>query len=222
MGGATRLCLDDCDGGTLMRLRSLGLLAVIALVVASCGGAQPEASTPSEGIVVHGDWTIDIYNPDGSLDQHKEFSNSLASTGTQNLARFLTSGAATGSWSVLLIGVSTDSICTDGTAQHFCEITEPGAQTTSYPYISDTLSVGVDASNAIVLSGDVVAAFDGNVGSVATTLGACASTTASADCTSGNSFGGLPRVMTQTSITPVDVVAGQSVHVEVLISFTSG
>ena len=47
-----------------MRLKLVGLLAVLMMIVASCGGAVPEAAGPSEGIQVHGDWTIDIYNED--------------------------------------------------------------------------------------------------------------------------------------------------------------
>lgn len=42
-----------------MRYRLVGLAAVVALILASCGGGAPEAAGPAEGIQVHGEWTID-------------------------------------------------------------------------------------------------------------------------------------------------------------------
>lgn len=69
-----------------MRFRSIALLALLALATASCGGGAPMASGPSEGIQIHGDWTIDVFNEDGSLADHVEFSNGLAPSGTRVLA----------------------------------------------------------------------------------------------------------------------------------------
>ena len=86
-----------------MRVRAVGVVALMALVLASCGGATPEAAGPSEGIQVHGDWTIDIYNPDGTLDEHVEISNALGPNGDAQLINHLACGVTTGGlWEIEL------------------------------------------------------------------------------------------------------------------------
>jgi hypothetical protein len=97
-----------------VRLRSIGLFAVLVLVIASCGSGSPEAGDSSEGIQVHGDWTIDIYNKDGSLDQHVEFSNALKDQGAHDLISAL-AGLRTfsGDWQILLEGLVNDPCPSD-------------------------------------------------------------------------------------------------------------
>jgi hypothetical protein len=52
----------------------------------------------STGIKVHGHWVIDVKNPDGTVVQHRDFENSLA---TNNSLAFLLSGqAVAGGWEV--------------------------------------------------------------------------------------------------------------------------
>src|SRR2546423_15522419 len=49
---------------------------------------QPEASPgrgQQEGIKVHGHWTIEVRNPDGTLVTHREFENALTSLGAYSL-----------------------------------------------------------------------------------------------------------------------------------------
>src|SRR5713226_6208411 len=50
--------------------------------------AASESGGQKEGIKVHGHWTIDVRNPDGTLVTHREFENSLAASGTLSLASF--------------------------------------------------------------------------------------------------------------------------------------
>ncbi len=59
--------------------RRFGAAALLALAV---GIAGPAAAEAGEGIKVHGDWTITIHNPDGSLDREVKFSNALVDTDT--------------------------------------------------------------------------------------------------------------------------------------------
>lgn len=79
-----------------MSSRLIGLLAVIGMVIAACGGGVPEATGdgPAEGIQVHGHWIVDVYNSDGSLDKRHEFDNRLTAPGIQFLGEFLASGAS--------------------------------------------------------------------------------------------------------------------------------
>jgi hypothetical protein len=39
--------------------------------------AKPPAGGPREGVKIHGHWTIDVRNPDGTLDKHLDFENGL-------------------------------------------------------------------------------------------------------------------------------------------------
>src|SRR5580704_12645686 len=103
---------------------SLTLAALVALVIcgAGVGSAQTPAAKPTpaanrpanknapkgqtEGIKVHGHWTIEVRNPDGTLVDHREFENSLAPANGGNgaglLAALLGRVVSAGSWSVVL------------------------------------------------------------------------------------------------------------------------
>lgn len=70
--------------------RLTGLLTAVILAVSACGGSPPvdeSAGGVGEAIAVHGNWTIDVSNADGSLDQHVEFQNAF--TGAQFVAEVL-------------------------------------------------------------------------------------------------------------------------------------
>ena len=53
------------------------LIIVMGLTVSWIQVVSPSGST-SEGIEVHGDWTITVSNPDGTVDSVHEFSNELS------------------------------------------------------------------------------------------------------------------------------------------------
>lgn len=78
-----------------MRIRAVGLVAVVALVVASCGGGTPDAA---EGVGVHGAWTIDVLNADGSLDERVQFHNEFV--GQEVLADLLSMADTMTGWSL--------------------------------------------------------------------------------------------------------------------------
>jgi hypothetical protein len=64
-----------------------------------------EQSAPKgqlEGIKVHGHWTIEVKNPDGSRVSRQEFENSLDLGGAQNIAMQLLGGWVPGGFSILL------------------------------------------------------------------------------------------------------------------------
>lgn len=118
---------------TAKRIRGLAGLAILALVCAGAAwsqvnssSARPAAAATSpgvqssgvaqnslakspapkgehEGITVHGHWTIEVKNPDGSLAKHVEFENSLVTptnfplasmTGSQALVALLSGSAS--------------------------------------------------------------------------------------------------------------------------------
>jgi hypothetical protein len=125
---------------------------VCALVLAALGtvtlGAQTTGRTggPSEGITVHGHWTIEIRHRDGTLVERKEFENALGEAGPLFLSAFLGRQWSPGLWNVKLTlpsgGSTQDSFC--GPTLNYCLLSEENA----------TLSVNRDlALYQVVLSG---------------------------------------------------------------------
>ncbi|MGC1413928.1 MAG: hypothetical protein WA817_01495 [Candidatus Acidiferrum sp.] len=63
--------------------------------------AKPSASKgPSEGIKVHGHWTIEIRNPDGKVVTHREFENSLQQGGYAPLAALVVGNSSSAGLSI--------------------------------------------------------------------------------------------------------------------------
>ncbi|MGB6990077.1 MAG: hypothetical protein WBD89_12645 [Candidatus Sulfotelmatobacter sp.] len=103
--------------------------------VADAKAAQPSANSPSaearktprgtgEGIQIHGWWTIEIRNRDGSVAKHVEFENALVAQGPSVLAGLLSGNLVAGSWQ-LLVGGTTSPCSTSPVAA--CEILTAGS-----------------------------------------------------------------------------------------------
>ena len=79
---------------------------------ASSSQENPSRGGQHEGIKVHGHWTIEVRNPDGAVINHREFENSLQSSGGIALASILAGAASPGMWEIRLNGsASTPSPC---------------------------------------------------------------------------------------------------------------
>lgn len=195
-----------------MRTRPIGLVAGLALLAAACGvsDAAPEASGPSEGIAVHGDWTIALYDPDGTLDDRVTFTNALHPDGALNLIGLLTGDS--GAVAYWAIGLGSDT----GPCDPACWI-DPIEAT------QEALADG----RVVRVSGSTVVDSDGQIERVETGFGICARVEPSV-CRA-NLEGGIVgtdqfRSMTEKDLGPdfPQVSAGQTVDVTVDISFTSG
>ena len=62
----------------------------------SSTAAEKPGDASHEGIKVHGHWTIEVKNPDGSVATHHEFENSLQSQGLNLLNSLLSSSSSFG------------------------------------------------------------------------------------------------------------------------------
>src|SRR5262245_29203749 len=92
-----------------------GVAVIAALMTAGTAAAQerpaPATTTPAQressartggdDIKVHGHWTIDVRNPDGTLASHNEFENACALCADM-LAALLTKQQTMGSWLIQL------------------------------------------------------------------------------------------------------------------------
>lgn len=90
-----------------MMLAGAGINRVQAGAVESSTPAAPAVQAPAkgahEGIGVHGHWTIDVKNPNGTLARHVEFENGLCiGSGDQLLAQMLGGGGSVGGWEIKL------------------------------------------------------------------------------------------------------------------------
>lgn len=77
---------------------------------------NPSRGGQHEGIKVHGHWTIEVRDADGTLVTHREFENALTSSGGGELARYLARSSTVGQWNVGLVGASVLFIDEPGSA----------------------------------------------------------------------------------------------------------
>lgn len=87
-----------------MKLLKMRKAAVLTLALAALAIVQPVRAQQgsAEGIKVHGRWTIDVRNPDGTLASHNEFDNALTLDGRQVLAGLLSRFWQAGEWRITL------------------------------------------------------------------------------------------------------------------------
>jgi len=181
-------------------------LAVVA-VAAVPARAQEKKETAhgaSDGIKVHGHWTIDVKNPDGSLASHNEFENALLADGAGELSKLLGRQETVVGWAVVLDGIGF--------------IIEPAVvPTCPCSTFNQSLTVAVPASGpnagSIILSGSIQAQNLTQVSSVSTLVvgtGSCGS-----GCYSDTAFSATDLKTPVSNIQP-----GQIVQVTVIFSFS--
>ncbi len=183
-----------------MRQKKLfGLGMAVALMVVACGGGPTveAANSPlGNSIAVHGDWTIEVHNPDGSPHARHDFSNAMWATAHIALSRILTGEREIVRWGVEFpFGSSPCDLV--------CALTEPD------------LIVETSEDGAVRLSGSITATRDGTINAARSTLVLCTP--------QATSCGFLEfQILTSADVAEVAVLEGQLIEFEVLISFTDG
>jgi hypothetical protein len=204
-----------------MRTTQWMATTVGALVIAVLSTAQLAAQTPqggpSEGIKVHGHWTLDITNPDGTPAGRYEFENALANHlgGGKALAELLAGSAGAGHFTIWL-GTTPNTPCNAGLAS--CSITElanTANQGTSRDLVKSVPATGPNAGK-LVLTGSVRIPVSATITLVQTDLTTCPGSVAPSSCLSAFGVG-----FTQKDLAPaVPVLPNQLVDVTVVISFS--
>lgn len=207
----------------------------------------PATGGAREGIKVHGHWTVDVRNPDGTLDKHVEFENSLIqSLGPNLLVGMLTGEYTPGPWMILIAG--TASPCSRTTScvivpsasnlASFFGCTTSLVQSPPAPYCYATLAESLTSPGArstpftsLTLSGQAYVDTSTSINYVETENAFCTISTQSnvlnpsidapASCfTSGGTNGfAIEAFTSDTLTTPIPVTAGQTVSIVVVISF---
>ena len=204
---------------------SFSLGAAIALTLAlllgafgGSGGGVPLATAPNgtgEGIAVHGHWTVEVTDPDGTTVSRTEFENALSSIGELALATFLSRSSPVGSWQIELA----DNVCENNSGTPTtCFITEDSF--TQNQYFPNLTVTRLDST--VVLEGTAIVQRDDEISAVRTYVTVCLASTTPEDCDATTSpFPVFP--FTATALSPaIPVVTGQIIDVRVEISFSTG
>jgi hypothetical protein len=164
------------------------------------------SSQRGEAIKVHGHWTIDVRNPDGTLGRHHEFENSLLG-GDFVLAELLARNFSMQGW-VILLDSPTPPCTLDGNPTQ-CIIWEANA---AYSNAFQTLTLNVTNDRKLRLMGDFTAFYDGTISNVWTRAFVN-------DLSSGMQY---VETFSRRFLDPVSipVAAGQHVYVTVTFSFS--
>lgn len=213
--------------------KHLALTLAAALAVATAAqAADAPGGGQGEGIKVHGQWTIEVRNADGSLASRTEFKNRLAlpgdepyaGVGNRILAGLLGRASSAGLWEIHLHDVNVE-ICFDPSAPvtHGCVITEAGATNVGANYFR-TLAVNADLVNGTVtLRGTArrtscPGCSTLHITHVGTALRTCGPSVApSMPCTTTQGGGNF----TKTEIaSPPGVAFDQSIDITVVLSFS--
>jgi len=199
-------------------LKKKNILLLFALVliltftaIPGCGSGPSNPTTsdqqsistdsgPNENIQVHGHWTIEILDRDGTLVKRIESDNALVPTGAQTLASVMSGDNTIGGWAIVVSGAPAP----------FSVIVEdwhPDAN----DYDSDNLTVEADG-DMLTLTGSATATQDGDIQHLWTNCGVLPDT---------------PPYGTTTDFTQVDfepseisLVAGQQALITVEITFS--
>ncbi len=182
--------------------------------------AAPETASapgsPQEGIKVHGSWTIEVRNLDGTLAERREFENAFI--GAEGLSNFLSRDNSVGGWYVTLSGTPEAFLNVLG-EESYGVIVESSYSSTDQNFFKNlTVSspdTGDDASK-LILSGTATAQRNGQIGAVS--VSACMNPS---NIAPSSSYEGPSGAFTQTSLSsPVSLSTGQQVSVTVKISFS--
>ena len=165
----------------------MGITALIAAAVLSNDGEPAPAASvaqapalgdaTTEGVTVHGEWVIEVRDPDGTLAARYQFSNALTSNGDELLAAFLSRGNSVGLWEIALSAQSDAQPCFDGQTLPFsCHIVE-SASAASQPQHFKHLTQS-STGGQFILTSFATAAATSDIDHVVTYVSRCAPTIA--------------------------------------------
>ena len=176
---------------------------------ASVAKAHLPGGATREGIKIHGDWVIEVRDPDGTLVSRREFKNTFF--GADTLAKFLARDRLIGEW-ILQLSSSGEKACLNlGSTPVPCIIVET-PPTASFNEYFPTLTVS-QSSGQVTLSGTATAQRDGDITQVNSRIYHC--DPASPTSCSQTDF--TAKALASSSVT---VATGQSILVTLTISFS--
>lgn len=187
-------------------------------------GKAQDGDSSTEGIQVHGDWVLEVRNPDGSVVERREFRNALTPYGAAALERALGRAGTIGLWN-LQLGADplssspwTDGGSSGGIGALFFE---PDTMPFPTSYFFDNLTVSRPASGGMRLTGTAIAQRDGQITVVTSLATVCGPTeTPASRCNSGAEGATWDVFSRRVLSTPVSLGAGQQVVASLTITFS--
>ena len=196
--------------------KGFAALAVLVLVLAACGTSANQSSQgASEGIAVHGHWTVDVVDPDGRLATHSAFENALDSAGARALGLILGRGAQVvdPGWAIALgtnpLNPDSAPCLPPGGTPDDCVVAEPGMTGFPLPVSSFNLQV-TSTSDGLDLEGSVIATRTGAIGIVKTLV----------VLSDGGTYLFTLKEVFADSGAQINVDAGQSIEITVSLTFS--
>jgi hypothetical protein len=203
-------------------------VVVVATMLLFATAARAQAQAPSDpgadSIGVHGRWTIEVSESDGTRVARHEFNNALASQRSLLLA--LSRQNTPGYWVVYIDDFyGGASPCGASTP---CALQEPGhtsvfSGTTKFVVLSVSLE-GSPVPDKLVLQGTFAATATGQISEVETQLSNCPNTsTPASPCSSSGNILTTHRMASTgpPPVGPIPVNAGQIIQVRVEITFSA-
>ena len=142
--------------------------------------ASNNSAGHSEGIQVHGHWTIEVREPDSALVSRQEFDNDLQAGGAKRLSMVLGRRSSVGKWWITMsdIGVTARGACLlpDGSPVSCTIIEGPDlgvAPSAFFPNLTVQVPESGPNQDKLVLSGTVTAARDGYITRVQSNFRTC-------------------------------------------------
>ena len=196
---------------------ALMIAALSTPAFAQSAASTPAAATSSdprqEGVKVHGDWTLTVRNPDGTVAAVHEFKNALSigAGADQRLASLLGGEAVPGHW-VIGFGLTPSNGC-GGVG---CFISEVPLSFSHSTNLTKSIATGGLDVGKLVLQGSVRMVNAASIILVITQLTTCAGTTSPDTCAAANYSEFTRRFLPQG----IAVSGDQLVEVKVVISFS--
>jgi len=225
------LVLVACQGGTPAAQTPAPAPETSAAQPDASAGAPATAATeppaaappggPVEGVKVHGEWTIEVRDPDGTLVSHTEFENSLQG-GNAALSLVMGRKKTMGLWRIQM-GLGDLPCYSDYYGAYSgCIVTEPSSTKTGSHYFKnltvDVPTTGADAYK-VVLSGNFTVSRNYTLREVFTGTSVCDPTaTPNSNCENLDLGSFTGHGFSSSEYIPV--LAGQQVLVTVKLSFS--
>jgi hypothetical protein len=206
---------------TLAKFRKAALTVMTAATLAAMNtvafAQEPPAQVGAQGIKVHGRWTIDVRNEDGTLAAHYEFDNALQTGGAQVLAGLLGSAyKQINYWQVILVGPNFGGPCDFQGRPGPCNLTQhvgSGAAGLGELTLNLPLNVVGAPSGTIELNGLMRAVHGDSISSVRSALYVCVD----ASCPGGYR---VFNFSLHDLATAIPIAANQVFEVKVVFSFS--
>lgn len=178
-----------------------------------------------QSVKVHGYWTIEVREFDGSLVSRHEFENELPGWGSRYFARMLAREAATGLWTISLNSINSGiQLFQDSTGNRVPGYIVGSIDTSEAPNYFKNLTAEVPTSGSdtdkLVLNGRAIAAFDGSLIWVYTYISILAQKVDPDEVEYGYQSFAISQSDLRESIGEIDVLAGQQIMVKIAISFS--